>query len=116
MIEPDTLTTVRLDIARIEGMISQFLTDSVRRIEENANDTRNLRADLTTVKDNCHAEVNRVAAVVGINANNISNLEADIKEIQEKQNSTGTRNLAALGALVAVASFLWNVISAGGTP
>lgn len=107
--DADTITGVRIDIARLEGLLSGFLTDGVRRIEHNEKSTEKLRTDLTAVKENCHTEVAAVSARVNINAENIREIRDDVKEIRDKQNASFGRIIVVVSPLIAAAALLWSI-------
>ena len=106
----DTITGVRIDIARLEGMLTAFLTDGVRRIENGEKVSEKLRTDLTAVKDNCHSEVNAVSTRVTTNTENIKSIVEDIKDIREKQNASFGRVLLILSPIISGVALLWNML------
>jgi hypothetical protein len=106
----DTITGVRIDIARLEGLVTGFLTDGLRRIENGEKTSEKLRSDLDAVKENCHTEVSLVSARVAVNAENVKDIREDVKGLKENQNSSFNRVLAVIASIVASASLLWNVI------
>lgn len=110
MIENDTITGLRLDIARLEGMLTAFLSDGLRRIEGIEKSTDNLRNDLTSVKDNCRAEIAVVANTASLNAQSIKDIRDDIKEVNEKMNGSLGRASLIISPLIAVLALLWNVL------
>ena len=42
----NTITGIKVDLARLEGMLAAFLTDGVRRIDNSEKNTEKLRGDL----------------------------------------------------------------------
>lgn len=97
--ENDTITGVRIDIARLEGILTGFLTDGVRRIEQSEIDIRTQRTDMNAID-------NRVTG----NTSAIHDIREDVKNISDKQNSSFNRVLAVIASIVAAASMLWNVM------
>ena len=106
----DTITGVRIDIARLEGMLTSFLTDGVRRIENGEKVSEKIRTDLTAVKEGCHSDLAVVASKVTINTENIKELREDIKDIREKQNASFGRILLIMSPIISAAALLWNMI------
>jgi len=96
----DTITGVRVDIARLEGLLTGFLTDGVRRIDQSEKDIREQRRDM-----------NEMDNKITHNASSITNIQLDVTALENKNNSQGTRVLAVISSIVAVAGLLWNVVA-----
>jgi hypothetical protein len=106
----NTITGIKVDLARLEGMLAAFLTDGVRRIESGERATEKLRSDLTAVKEECHKDLAAVATLVTVNVENIKELRTDIKDIRDKQNASFGRILLIVSPIISGAALLWNML------
>jgi hypothetical protein len=106
----NSITGVRIDIARLEGMLSQFLTDGIRRIENGEKETRQLRVDLTAVKDEGNRKLEDTNTRVTQNSSSISEIKEDLKEVKDKQNGTLAKTMMVCSPIVAVLALVWNVV------
>lgn len=110
--DSNTIGQVRVDIGRLEGMLSQVISDYGRRITDAEVAHRQLRVDLTAVNDNLGARLAEVNTRVVKNTENVSELRTDITEINFKQNATLGRAMAVLSPLIALASFAYSAFVA----
>lgn len=106
----NTITGIKVDLARLEGILTAFLTDGVRRIEAGERVSEKLRTDLTSVREDCHRELATSINLVTVNTENIKDLRDDIKDIRDKQNATFGRILVIMSPLIAGAALLWNIL------
>lgn len=106
----NTITGIKVDLARLEGILTGFLTDGVRRIAEGERVSEKIRSDLTTVKEDCHKELAVVANLVTVNTENVRDLREDIKDIRDKQNASFGRILLIVSPLISGAALLWNML------
>lgn len=97
--DSDTITGVRIDIARLEGILTGFLTDGVRRIEQSENDIRGQRTDMNAMD-------NRITG----NTAGIDDIREDVKHINEKLNGSWQKVATSMSLVVAGAALLWNVV------
>jgi hypothetical protein len=106
----NSITGVRIDIARLEGMLSQFLTDGIRRIENGEKETRQLRVDLTAVKDEGNRKLEETNTRVTQNTSGINELRTDMQEVKTKQDGSWGKVWLVLSFAVSTASVVWNVL------
>jgi len=95
----DTITGVRVDIARLEGLLTGFLTDGVRRIDQSEKDIRGQRVDMNAMDNK-----------ITVNTSNIVDIRNDITALESKNNSQGTRVLAIISSIVGAAGLLWAIV------
>ena len=95
----DTITGVRVDIARLEGLLTGFLTDGVRRIDQSEKDIRGQRVDMNAMDNK-----------ITTNTSNIVDIRNDITALENKNNSQGTRVLAIISSIVGAAGLLWAIV------
>jgi hypothetical protein len=106
----NSITGVRIDIARLEGMLSQFLTDGIRRIENGEKESRQLRVDLTAVKDEGNRKLEETNTRVTQNTSGINELRTDMQEVKTKQDGSWGKVWLVLSFAVSTASVVWNVL------
>ena len=98
----DTIGQVRVDVAELKGILTTIVTDYGRRLVDLETAGRQLRVDLTIVKDNLDNRINtlvekgnetaaRVKTDVANNAAKIEDVRKDIDELHQKQFNLGTR-------------------------
>jgi hypothetical protein len=91
--DSNTIGQVRVDIGRLEGMVSQALIDQSRRLQDNEDVAKSLRTDLTAVN------------------NKVVENTTHIQEIRAKQNGSWTKTTSVGSLAVAVAALIWPAIS-----
>lgn len=106
----NNITGIKVDLARLEGMLTAFLTDGVRRIEAGERVSEGLRTDATAAKELCNTNVSAVATRVTTNEANIKELHADVKDIRDKQNASFGRVLLIVSPIISGAALLWNML------
>lgn len=127
-----TLVAVQIQLSEIKGILSTVVGEHSRRITDTESANRQLRIDLTAVKDegqqaltmainavnqrfNDNAEkgnavLREVDGKINTNTNNIIDLKADVQEVKDKQNATLGKTVMILSPIIATAALAWNMI------
>lgn len=95
----DTITGVRLDIARLEGLLTGFLTDGVRRIDQSEKDIRVQRVDMNAMDNK-----------ITTNTSNITDIRKDITNLEDKQNAAVGKIVLVVSPLISAAALLWGIV------
>ena len=126
-----SLVGVQVQLGEIKGILQTVVTEHARRLGTLDDATKQLRVDLTSVKEEAQRAIAALdlkyqqkwddASRQGIERLERMNKEAttaegrikentdDIKEIKDKQNNSWTRTALVLSPIIAVAALLWNI-------
>lgn len=113
----DTIGQVRVDVAELKGILTTIVTDYGRRLVDLETAGRQLRIDLTAVKDQMDNRINTLVekgntAAADIrkelttNTNNIKELQQGLVDIRTRQFSLGTRLATYISPFIAGLSLL----------
>jgi chromosome condensin MukBEF complex kleisin-like MukF subunit len=114
----NSIAQLRVDIAKIEGMLTPILQEMGRRLNEHSDNIRQLRVDLTAVNDQAQSKISEISTNCATNANAIENVKKDITEIYAHQDRAASKSLqvitgiAAFGSLVI--SFIFDILKLNG--
>jgi esterase/lipase len=108
--EHNTVTQVRIDIAKIEGMLTQVILDHSRRIEDNAGDIKQVRNDLTAVKDQSNNSVSNLSARVDVSIDNIKDIRSDISSIQLRLDNALAKSAVVLSPIIAIGTLIYTIV------
>jgi hypothetical protein len=110
--ESGTLIGVQLNIAKIEGMLTQVLTTYSAQIEENKKNTVQLRVDLTAVKDNADRKAGELSTKVTQNTSAIADIRDDIVQVRTKQDASFGKAMLIASPGISILALIWNVVGA----
>ena len=125
------MVSIQIQLGRIEGTLNTIVSEHGRRILDTEGSTRQLRFDLTAVKENATREVTELATKIAdvfekakaegnetrrqieervtTNKNNIEEIRGDVQELKDKQNAAFGKAMLIVSPLIAVAALIWNV-------
>jgi hypothetical protein len=109
----DTIGQVRVDIARLEGMVLQSLTDNTRRIGALEVDKDQLRTYLTAVNEQLSAKIAQLTSTVGVHTATFVEVRTDITAVELRQNAMLGKAMQVFSPLLALASFVYSIFVAG---
>lgn len=95
----EPIVDLQITVARMEGMLSQALSDQGNRI-------LNAETNLGTL----NTRVSATSEVVSSHGEKIVGVERDIAEMKEKQNSFWTKVWPPLALILTALALLWNII------
>lgn len=94
----EPIVDLQITVARMEGMLSQALSDQGNRI---LNAETNIGA--------INTRIGATSEIVSTHGEKIVNVERDINEIKDKQNSFWAKLWPPLALIVTALALLWNV-------
>lgn len=104
------ITQVRVDIGEIKGIMNTIVLSHGEQIRGLTDGQKQLRTDLTAVKDNATLAINNVSTVANAASENIKDIREDVKSINDKQNATFGKVLQALSPIIATFALIWAVL------
>lgn len=110
MEDNNNLTQLRVDVGEIKGILVTVVAAHAERISKVESENRQLRVDLTAVRNNADASIAALALLVEANKNKIAEVAVDTQEVKDKQNSTAQRTTMVLSPVIAAGALAWNVI------
>lgn len=127
-----TLVSVQVALGRIEGILQTIVTEHARRISDNEETTRKLRADLTAVKDEAAkalADYSReiqkkwddgtregmkafseVTGTLASHTTTINDIKEDVRSVQDKQHNGLSRAAVILSPVISVGALIWSIV------
>ena len=108
--DQNTLTQVRVDISEIKGIMNTIVLSHGEQIRGLNDGQKQLRVDLTAVKDNATKEITAVSVVANAAAENIKDIREDVKSVNEKQNATFGKVLQVVSPIIAAGALIWAVL------
>lgn len=108
--ESGSMGQIQVQIGVLQGTVNSLLgllTHRVTGVEETA---KELRKDLTAVKDNGITSVNSLHTLVTQNTSALTEIRSDLVEVKDKQNAALGKALAIASPIVAVCALIWNVV------
>jgi histidinol dehydrogenase len=109
--EHNTVTQVRIDIAKIEGMLTQVILDHSRRIDANDADIKLVRNDLSAVKDNGNSALSALSARVDVSIDNIKDIRTDVSAIQTRLDNALAKSITVLSPIIAIGTLIYTIVA-----
>lgn len=104
------LTNVRLDLSEIKGTLNTIVTVHAEQIRNQGEQIKQLRIDLTSVKDEAAREMNSVLSIANRNSENIKDIREDVKTINDRQNAATGKVFQIVSPVAAVGALIWSFI------
>ena len=104
-----SMVQIQVQLGVLQGTINTLLTALGNRVTGTEEATKQLRVDLTAVKDKGIESLNDVKNSVTQNSSAIVAIRADVEEVRKKQDGTVGRAVLIISPAVAVLSLLWAV-------
>lgn len=106
----NNLTQLRVDVGEIKGILVTVVAAHAERLGKVEADDRQMRIDLTAVKNNADMAHSALALLVEANKNKIAEVAVDTQEVKDKQNGATQRTVLILSPFIAIGSLVWNIL------
>lgn len=104
------MVQIQVQLGVLQGTVNTLLTALGNRVTNNEEETKQLRVDLTAVKDNGIAADESLRNSITQNTSAIAELRSDVAKVEQKQDNSWVKTGAILSPFVAVAALVWNVL------
>lgn len=105
-----SMVQIQIQLGTLQGTINSLLGTLTHRVTGAEEAARELRTDLTHVKDNGIESVNALKTLVTQNTSAITEIRSDVTDVKEKQNATMGKVVQILSPILATLALIWAVL------